>query len=512
MSIPKEPRQQMINIMYLVLTALLALNVSAEILKAFELIRKGINTSNVSIGQKIDETMKSFAAKVAKENRGHNYLDAAGKVRNISSGFRAFVDSIDQALVDEVGIDTLTGALSKPDDQDTPTRLFAEGDNSYGMQLEQQINNTRNQMLNLLDPKERETIGKNITLTVDSLPPNTNKKNWAEFTFYQMPAAAVRTLLSKFKNDAMSSEAALVEHLHAKVGEKTILFDKFRAAVIPNSTTLLTGEKFECEIYLAASSSMERPSISAGGRSLPLDAEGMAKYSTSVGAPGEYTVTGSITSSDSYGNRKSYPFTQKYKVMSPPDHAAIVSPDKMNVFYIGVDNPVTGSITGMRPDEVNASMTGGSITKGGGPSKYTVRVTSPGEAVISLSGKKKDGTTYTGQSKFRVKRIPDPEPQVGGKPGGAMGTGEFKAQTGVAAVLKDFDFDAKFQVVSFEVTLAQKNADLQTAQNSGAAFSGGAAGLINQAKIGSIFYFDNIMAKGPDGTTRKLPTISFRIK
>jgi gliding motility-associated protein GldM len=510
MSIPKEPRQQMINIMYLVLTALLALNVSAEILKAFDLIRKGIDRSNVSITGKVGSTMEAFAAKVKKENRGQNFYDAAGKSRTISAEFQSFIDSLDQMLVDEIGLDTTTGSLKKPDDQDTPTRLFVEKD-KLGYALEEKVNATRTALLSLVSGDDRKAVEPSISLSIDSIPPNSNKKDWPTFTFYQMPAAGVRTLLSKFKSDAVSSEAAMVDYLFSKVGEETILFNRFKAAVVPSATTLVTGEKFEAEIFLAASSSMSRPSIVAGGRALQLDENGVAKYSTVVSAPGEYSVTGTVTSKDSYGKTNSYPFTQKYKVMSPPDHAAIVSATKMNVFYIGVDNPVKATITGMRQDEINVSMTGGTINKGG-ESGYTVRVTSPGKASVNVSGKKRDGSAYSGSAEFRVKRIPDPVPEVGGKSGGAMGTGEFKAQGGVAAVLKDFDFDARFEVLGFELTLSERGQDLQTAVNPGPRYSGQAANLVARAKVGSIYYFDNIRAKGPDGTTRQLPTISFKIK
>ncbi len=510
MSIPKEPRQQMINIMYLVLTALLALNVSAEILKAFETIRKGINNSNMSVQEKIGTTMEAFAKKVEKEKRGSEHLAAAGKVRALSADFQSFVDSLEKTLSDEIGIDTTTGALKRPDDQDTPSRLFAEGE--LGKALEDKIVSTRQKFLSLLSPQDQQAVQNNIALEVDSIPAGSDKKTWPMYTFYQMPAAGVRTLLTKYKSDAVSSEASLVDFLFSKVGETTVIFDRLQAAVIPNSTTFITGETFEAKIYLAASSSMARPTIVAGGSALPLDDKGMATYKRAVGGPGEYTLSGSVTSKDTYGNLKSYPFDVKYKVMSPPDHVAIVSPDKMNVFYIGVENPVTASISGMRPDEVNVSMSGGTITKAGGASKYTVRATSPGKATVNLSGKKRDGGTYNGSAEFRVKRIPDPIPEIGGKSGGTMGTGEFKAQGGIIAALKDFDFDARFDVLGFEMTLAQKGQDLNTVQNAGPRFVGAAANLINQAKVGSIYYFDNITAKGPDGTTRKLANIAFKIK
>ena len=139
-------------------------------------------------------------------------------------------------------------------------------------------------------------------------------------------------------------------------------------------------------------------------------------------------------------------------------------------------------------------MSGGSINKSGGPGKYNVRVTSPGKAKVNLNGKNKKGESVNGSAEFRVKRIPDPTPEVGGKQGGAMKTGEIKAQMGVAARLKDFDFDAKFTVVGFEMTLAERGQDLLTCVNGGSKFTGQCQNLINRAKVGSIYYFDNILS------------------
>ena len=512
MSIPKEPRQQMINIMYLVLTALLALNVSAEILNAFRLIRKGIDNSNVSITQKVNNTMLAFQAKVEKEKRGEEYLAAAGEARKLSADFNAYVSSLDQKMVDAIGIDPEKGDIKRADDQDTPTRLFVV--EKLGEELQSKILEYRKKFSELLtDPAEQKALLEALPLNVEEVPANSTKKNWSEYMFYQMPAQAVRTLLTKFQNDAISSEAIVVDKLFEKVGEKTILFDKFQPAVIPSSTYLLQGEKFEAQIYLAASSSMSRPQISLGGRGLPLDANGMAKYSETASGVGERTLSGSITTQDSYGNTKSYPFTTKYTVATRPDHAPVVSADKMNVFYIGVDNPITASITGIRDDQINVSISGGggSLTKASGPGQYTVKVSSPGKASINLTGKSKDGASVNGSKEFRAKYIPDPIPELGGKAGGALKTGELKAQLGIAAVLKDFDFDAKFSVEGFEITLAERGQDLLTCTNSGSKFGGQCQGLIDRAKVGSIYYIDNIRAKGPDGRSRKLPTISFKI-
>lgn len=515
MSIPKEPRQQMINIMYLVLIALLAMNVSAEILNAFKILRRSIDNSNVSINGKIDATMDAFKAKVEKQKLGGEWLALAGQARTLSSELVTYLGEVDQKLVDAIGLDPETGDLLKADDQDTPTRMFV--DEGLGAEVEQKINEYRGKFSSLFkDPKDLAAFQPNMTLHIDSVPPGSDKKDWVNYTFYQMPAQAVRTMLTKFKNDAISTEAAAVDHLFSKVGEKIIIFDRFDVALVPNSgTTLLTGEKFDADIYLAASSSMSQSRISVNGTPLPVDPNGKAKYTQTAGAPGEYTVKATILTKDGKGDDKSYDKSLTYKVVSRPDHVPVVSADKMNVFYIGVDNPITASITGIRSDDTNVSISGGggSLTRGSA-GKYTVRVSGPhgSEANVNLSGKDKSGSPVNGSAKFRVKRIPDPEPQVGGKSGGAMGTGEMRAQLGVAAILKDFDFDAKFDVLGYEMTFAPRGEDILTCVNSGSKWTGNCASLIQKAKVNSMYYFDNIKAKGPDGSVRTLPTIAFKIR
>lgn len=512
MTIPKEPRQQMINIMYLVLTAMLALNVSAEILNAFRILKRGIDNSNMSIAEKITGTMGAFKTKVEKEKRGGEYLLAAGEAQKYSADLQAYIEGLDKKLLEASGTNAETGDLENAGDQDVPTRLFVN--EGLGKELAGKVDEYRSKFAGLLkDPADRKEIELGMALKLDSIPAGSDKKTWEDYTFYNMPAQAVRTLLSKFKNDAVSTEAAVVDKLFSKVSEKTFLYDKFQAAVIPNSTYLLVGETFEAKIYLAASSSMARPTISVGGRSLSVDPDGMAKFSMTAGTPGEQSISGIVSTTTSAGEKKSYPFTQKFTVATRPDHVPVVSADKMNVFYIGVDNPITCSITGIRADKLNVSISGGggnAQSKGAGA--YMVRVTSPGKASVNLSGTDKDGKSVNGQKEFRVKYIPDPTPVIAGKNGGAMGTGEWKAQLGVVAELKDFDFDAKFSVNSFDMTLSQKNSDLQTCSNGGAKFSGSCATLQQQAKVNSVYYLDNIKATGPDNRQRNLGTIAFKIK
>ncbi|MBL7826810.1 MAG: hypothetical protein JNJ57_09275, partial [Saprospiraceae bacterium] len=189
-----------------------------------------------------------------------------------------------------------------------------------------------------------------------------------------------------------------------------------------------------------------------------------------------------------------------------------VSLDKMNVFYIGVDNPISVSAAGVSSNDVRVTGSGAGISlspSGGG--KFIVKVTTPGEATLTVSG---GGASQTFQ--YRVKRIPDPNPRLGGNPknkGGQMGNGEFKAQGGVAALLEGFDFDAKCDVVGFEVTYLPKRQDPITAVNNGARWSSQVADYIQKAKPGDSYFFDDVKCKCPgDIAARNIGSFAYKIK
>ncbi len=185
---------------------------------------------------------------------------------------------------------------------------------------------------------------------------------------------------------------------------------------------------------------------------------------------------------------------------------ATVSPTKMNVFYIGVDNPVEVSAAGTAAKDLSVSMSNGTISGGGG--KYTVRVSNPGEANVNVSGKGKP----FGSFKFRVKPIPDPAPKLSARKSGPFPAGEFKAQQGPYAELENFDFDARFNITSFSLFYQPKGGDPAQMSTSGTVFSAPMKALIAKAKPGDIYYIEDIKAVGPDGRSRPLPALAFKIR
>ncbi len=530
MAIPKEPRQQMINIMYLVLTALLALNVSAEVINAFKKMNRSLEGNTFTLKTKIDDSYKAFKAKIEKnKGRGQEHFDKAQLASVYSDSIidvldrmkTDFIASSGGTMLDKDGNDT--GEMKAADNQAATTKFFIKGDSlpAQGLVLKEIISSSRNKFLSFFDDNEEDKSQLDLimplkldTVGFDKVKGDGDK--WVQKSFFHMPAIAALTEITRYQNEIRSAESMVVEKFSDRVGEKRLNFDKFEAAVIPNAKKFITGDPLELDIFLSASSSSSKPVITVNGSTQTTKANGRASYKVNTSGTGKKTVDIVVKSKNQFGEWKSYPTKFEYEVVPPfrQEYVAVVAPTKMNAFYIGVDNPVQCSISGIPSSKVQASISGGGGTMTpAGNGAYTVRVTSPGKANITVSGPKqeREGGTFSDQREFRVMRIPDPVPEVGGKNGGGLKTGEFKAQRGMIAVLENFLFDARYEIVGFEATLAKKRQDLETAVNAGGTFNSQVKGMMGKVAPGDAFFFDKIKAKGPDGTTRNLGSIAFKI-
>jgi len=528
MSIPKEPRQLMINIMYLVLTALLALNVSAEIFNAFEMVDEGLTSANSALDLSNAAKPESIKESAKKKASLQVYADRVDSVTMVSQEAVKYIDDIVNKLIDESG--DRDGTVGEGDyvmvktkrelkgkkNYDATTRLMV--DQGMGDDLKEQMLAIKDQFLQLVDDSNRVSMASEIPIAIDEESwknsPNP-KKGWSDFTFGHMPLGATMPIFSKFKNDIKSSEAAVLNYLASKVGlTKDVVLDKFRVVSAPEKSYVIKGEKYAADVFLSAAAGADSKtgiSISVNGRTLPTDNEGIARFETTTNSLGKktYTATASITNPVT-GETDTYKQTFEYEV---GERSVTVSPLKMNVFYIGVDNPVAVTAAGVNSNEINVSMSGaggGTIKPGGG--NYIVNVNRPtkkGEfANINISA---PGLNESRQ--FRVKRIPDPVPKLSNSRGGTMSAGEFKAQGGVRPVLEGFDFDAKCAMSGFRAVRIPKRQDPQLAQNPGGKFGADVAGIVRKAKPGDVFLFDNIKCKCPgDPAPRDLGSMSFRIK
>ena len=528
MSIPKEPRQLMINIMYLVLTALLALNVSAEIFNAFKVVDKGLEHSSDAYDAANGALPALIRTGAKKKAELQQYADRIDDVRSTSSDLSDYIDGIIDHMIDQTGDKNgeadggdyiefagLTELKGKKD-KDITTRYLVKG--GVGEELKQKLNDARTQFLSFVDTADRAAT--NIPLEVDDATwqqakKNKRKKTWAEFNFNHMPLQAALPILNKFKNDAKASEGELLKYLANKVGTTTdVVLDKYIVISSPKKSYIIKGERYETELSLGAASSASsntKVAISVNGKNLPVNKDGVAKWSATASRVGvqKYNAVARITNpatDETTTVKREYEF-------EVGERSVTVSASKMNVFYIGVPNPVEISAAGVASNKVNVSMSGGGGTiKRNSDGTYTVNVTKPTPngsfAKVSVSA---DGLNVS--KDFRVKPIPDPVAMLGGKDGGTMGSGEFKAQQGVAAILKNFDFDARCRIVGFGIVRAAPRQDAQIAGNVGAKYGAEAQRIVNAVKPGDRYFFENVKAKCPgDPVARKINDMVFKIK
>lgn len=506
MSIPKEPRQLMINLMYLVLTALLALNVSAEVMNAFFSLDKGMKDSGVIVDRSNEAVMTSIdkQADAYKSEVNEKYRQNAKKAKEVSDGFIAYIEGIRTTLFEKAGGPNpkVEGQPKDIRNKDLTTKMFIN--DGLGAEIQKKIEDTRAELLALADGDKG--VEGSLPLRVEEVPAGVKAKNWPEFKFKQMPVAAVFPVLGKMQSDSKNAYSAVLNYVAKKVGGEDIKFDKFTPAVSADKSYVIQGEKYAADVFLSAfSTKADNVSISVNGSNLPMK-EGIARYETSTSGLGERTYKVSINVKNPLtGQTENFSKEFKYEV---GQRSVAVSLDKMNVFYIGVDNPISVSAAGVSSNDVKVSATGVAVNSAGG-GKFVVKATTPGEAVLTVSA---PGVSQ--RFTYRVKRIPDPTPMLGAKHRSkAMANGEFKAQGGIATVLENFDFDAKCDVVGFEVTYLPKRQDPITKQNSGARWNGDVQDWISKAKPGDAYFFDDVKCKCPgDVAARNLGGLAFKIR
>lgn len=518
------PRQKMINMMYLVLTAMLALNVSAEILKAFAMINQSLEDTNVSISQKNVVLYAAFEDKMKDEpGKTKASYDKAMIVKRESQAMLAYIRSIKTEMIDlggnkngeedEGDYKVVQGVRTVIEDGniDISSHMLVnpDGKSEKGAALMSKINAYRKAVAGVLPAADRSKVKIYVeeAKSPEAASGSNVKKNWLQSNFGDMPLSGVITLFTKFESDVRNTETEVVAHLLGAIDAASYKFDNLEAKVIAKSNYVLTGQEYEADVLLVAYDSRQELDIRLeGGGTVPVEA-GLGRYKVRASAEGMRKWGGFIVvKNPGTGEETRYPFNSEYTVAKP---AAVISPDKMNVFYIGVDNPVSISAPGVTPANLMPSMTPGNIS--GKEGKYTVKVSQPGEVTVEVRGKGPDGksTAVLGASKFRVKYVPDPIATIGGLDGGQVGTAQFKAQGGMIALLKDFVFDLRFEIQSFRMIYMAPRQDPQVIMVNGPIYSAPAAAIIRNAKPGDRFIFDEVKAIGPDRVTRKLNPVTY---
>ena len=493
MALPKEPRQKMINIMYLVLTAILALNVSAEILEAFKTVDKSLQNSSANLSSAntaLYESLKSKRDDPKYKEQAAIWAPKADQAKTLSATITKYIDDLKLELKKGANLvmKEKNGKMVedfKEDNLDASTRLFET--NKKGEELKAKLDEYKKNML-AIDPEIKQKFESNFPVNTDPVESKEGKKDFTTGYFHMTPTVAALTMLSKFQNNVKNAENGVVSYCHSKIGSVIYVYDQFKPIIGTSSTYLMPGEDMTITAGIGSFSSAANPSVTINGVTKQADADGVVTNTFKVSGSGSAHVK--ITFKKPDGTEGSVDKDIPYTVGQPS--SAAVSLDKMDVFYIGLDNPITiASPTGMEKTGVN----GTGCTISGSGTKRTVSVTAPGTCTITVTPQGSTAFTHT----YRIKRIPEPEFKVGsGKP--RMPSVEFKNQTACRADMgPDFIYDVKYTVISATVYF------------SGTGFPNVATTTITSNNLSSLstyfqrcvpgtsITFDNVKVQGPDG-------------
>jgi gliding motility-associated protein GldM len=507
MALPKEPRQKMINLMYLVLTALLALNVSAEILNAFKTVNNSLTAASSTLDKKNKNIFSSFDAALndaSTHDRAAIWAPKAKQASVLAQQTIAYIENLKTRVLEAADYNSKDSSF-REDDLEAPTRVMTDPGKA-GDSLRNELGKLKTALLNL-DPGIKTQFQNSLPIDL-SIPKTNNKANqndWAASYFYMTPSVAAITILSKFENDVKNSEAMIVDYCFQQVGAVEKVFNSYQPLVGQSSNYLMPGQELTITAGVGAYNSKAQPKVTIDGVPVALNANGVAEYKTTAGGTGSYTknvVVSYFNQATGKQEQQSYPLT--YSVGSPT--GASVSADAVKVFYVGLDNPISVSGGNVGDEKVSVSMTNGTATKTA-PGKYIVRPGKAGTpAIVTVVA---DGKPSTFE--FKVKDVPDPVAKVGVNKGGRMPVNDFKAQFGIRADLENFVFEGvKFNVTGYTIVLTGAGfPTLQFRQVKGASFDP-VRDLIEKAKPGTTVTLDEINASGPGGT-RRLPPIVYNL-
>jgi gliding motility-associated protein GldM len=537
----ETPRQKMIGMMYLVLTALLALNVSKEILNAFVIVEEGLNVTNKNFDDKNQVLYSKFAKAVQDDpKKAGQWNDRALKAQKYSKDLCTIVDGIRSEICQKLEKKTKEEAdtlelryVASKDDTNIPTEILigagADPENPTGKakDLKEAIEKYKKDMMDLVPEKDRKGLDLGLSTEEMYSVGDHMKISWAGNMFEHNPAAAVLSMFAKIKNDVKNAESDVVNILLKAVSGNDLSFDAVEAKVVANANYITAGDEYTADIFVAAHSSTQNPVILIGkvdtsdvknikltgeGVTVPVTA-GVGKYVIRTGAEGDQEYSGVIKVKGPDGVEKPYPFSAKYTVAKP---SMAVSPTKMNVFYVAIDNPVDISVAGVAPKDVTASLGGGSGTiKPIGGGHFIVNVTkgdAKGECTINVMKKTSSGSKSAGPPVvFRVKKVPSPAASFAGVKGdGFVSAGEVKLCSGVIPQLDDFVFDLKFPVISWNMSMMVNGLWVDKGAQ-GPGTTGEQKNLLTKVAKGSRILIEDVWVMAPDGK-RKIAGCTLKIK
>ena len=494
-------RQKMINLMYLVFLAMIAMNVDKEILSAFKIFNQKFTASNQRLTTDNQLAMAGLEAK--SEEQPDKYvplLKKAEQVKIVSDNFYSELASIKAELTKDAD----TSNYATLDKSAILDEKWFVGDNykPEGQAFLEAIETYKTGIADALG-SEFADLNRNIQETFNTRPVE-NKEGkeikWLRYNFEGFPLAASLTRFTQMQNDVKATEADVFSSLLQGQLSKDVSLSNYEAIVIPDKTAFFSGERFKGKVVLGRfDNSLNFDKVVINGKQVDKLSAGQVVLDFPAGNVGTQKITGELVYTED-GEPKSIPIKSEYAVINRPNSATI-SADKMNVVYRGVPNPMTISFAGVADNNISASASGLQRTSG---SSYVMNPGSGREVTINVSGTLPDGSKVNDSKQFRIKDIPSPTGTVRGEDGIIkMQRNALKIST-IGANLPDFDFELNLRVSGFKINVPGK----PTVQVNGSKLDSKAASLIDQAGRGVTVQIFDINAEISGNGSYKLKRVS----
>ena len=511
---PNSPRQKMINLMYLVFIAMLAINISAEVLDGFELVRESLTRSTKAATDRNELTFQQLVDyNKDSPDKTREAFELAERVRDKSDSLFNFIANKKLEIVLKTDKTGNLIELRQPDDLNaTEDVMLASGKSqTSGAELKSKLETYREFIIEILngDTLQQRIIAGNLS-TTPSAKAVANKQSWEESLFQRMPLTAAITILTKLQNDIRNAEGEALNTILRKIDVSDFRVNDITAFVIPKSQTVVRGTPYAARAVLAAVDTTQRPDIFVEGIGiLPKEADGLFQKST--GATGTFQVKGYIDMIRGGVSHK-MPFSEEFFVVEP---SATIFPTLMNVLYANYENPIEIAVPGVPSQNVSATMTNGRLERRGNlwvayPSKAGT------DAVITVSANIGGRSQVMANRPYRVRPLPDPMPFIeyadeNGNPKKFRGGKTDKSVLLNAEVLKaaidDDLLRVNFTVVRFETLFVDAYGNMIPILSDGARFTSEQKDRIRGLSRGKRFFITGVVVRGPGGDERTLPPI-----
>ena len=565
----ETPRQKMIGMMYLVLTALLALNISKEVLNGFVKVENSLRTTQGTLNAKVNETSSELETKyLQNQEKVKPFYDKAQQVNASSAELISYITEMKARVMaasagdyddagelavgnyigkDENGMDTVLNLALIPikDEYQNLTTFVGMAEPKEplegpwtAVELKQKLVAFSNQLKNtsVVDNQgTRRDLPQYLKDQIDetfAFPTEIQEGeevSWEHANFYHVPLAAVMPLMTKMTLDIQDIQDDILSWLLGSVDAKSYKFTNLMPLVVPESNYILRGDSFRADVLLAAFDGTNPPDIYVDSKkwnerdsslleyenidALPIGTDGLGKLriSTRGMSLGESNYKGLIRFQGPDGNIQDFPYyTPKFTVAEP---ALVVSPTKMNVFYRGLPNPVEVSVPGVPGDKIDVRISGNHRLKKESDGTFTITPGTDKKANITVSAELPDGSKKTLPAReFRVKRIPDPVPFFVGKTPSdrSISKQALVGADGIGAQMVNFDFDVRVVVKSFSVSVSRDGTLVEKKSNNNR-LTADMKQLFNRVSRGNVVYFEDIIVGMPDGTERQVAAMKLKV-